>query len=329
MEERLQKILARAGVTSRRGAEELIIAGRVSVNGHVVRELGSKADPALDVVAVDGERLPQSSRPVYIMLHKPAGYVTTRHDPEGRATVFELVPDIPGLFTVGRLDRDTEGLLLLTTDGDWAERILHPRYNVEREYEVHVRGPASPSALEQLRAGIMLEGKPARPVAVFESGREGFSSVLTVVMLEGRRREVRLLCVAAGLVVKRLVRRRFGPLLLGWLAPGHWRNLDPREVVALAGRSSTDARREHNRARGPAPESGTGGQRRTEERDEQQGAMRGESKSAHRDRRSGSLRQVDDRPASGRDARLSVPRYRGDVSGRDGAGARPGDRPER
>src|SRR5690242_2476885 len=132
MQERLQKILARAGVASRRGAEELVLAGRVSVNGHVIRELGSKADPALDVVAVDGKPVQQASRPVYIMLHKPAGYVTTRHDPEGRPTVFELVPDIPGLFTVGRLDRDTEGLLLLTTDGDWAERILHPRYNVER-----------------------------------------------------------------------------------------------------------------------------------------------------------------------------------------------------
>ena len=234
MPERLQKILARAGVASRRAAEELILAGRVSVNGEVVRELGTKADPITDAVAVDGRFLSAPSPSVYLMLNKPAGYVTTASDPEGRPTVYELVPEIAGLFTVGRLDLMTEGLLIFTTDGDWAERIAHPRYHVEREYEVHVRGDVSRGAMEWLREGIMLDGKLARPVAADEVRREGSTSVLRVVMLEGRRHEVRLICAGVGLSVRQLIRRRYGPLLLGWLAQGQWRYLDAREVTALS-----------------------------------------------------------------------------------------------
>jgi 23S rRNA pseudouridine2605 synthase len=233
VEERLQKILARAGVASRRAAESLIVEGRVTVNGKVVTELGTRADPSTDVVAVDGMQVLWAVKHSYIMLNKPPGYVTTRYDPEGRPTVFELVPDIPGLFSVGRLDRETEGLLLLTTDGTWAERIAHPRYEVEREYEVRISGPVPEGSLQQLRQGIMLDGKLARPVAAYQSGENGLSAILTIVILEGRKREVRMLCTAAGLRVKRLVRRRLGPVLLGWLALGHWRNLDMQEVKSL------------------------------------------------------------------------------------------------
>jgi 23S rRNA pseudouridine2605 synthase len=258
MVERLQKILARGGVASRRAAEGLILAGRVTVNGRVVTELGSKADPESDTVAVDGAPVLRAAEHAYIMLHKPAEYVTSRHDPEGRPTVYELVPDIPGLFTVGRLDRETEGLLLLTTDGAWAERIAHPRYAVEREYEVRVVGPVPPFVLEEIRAGIVLDGRLARPVAAYQSGENGASAILTVVLVEGRKREVRMLCFAAGIRVKRLTRRRIGSLQLGWLGVGQWRKLDPREVTSLVqgeGRRSAHAARRQEA--GPrAPESG-------------------------------------------------------------------------
>ena len=246
MEERLQKILARAGVASRRAAEELILAGRVTVNGQVVRELGSRADPDNDAVAVEGVKIVRARQQHYLMLHKPAGYVTTRSDPDGRPTVYELVPDIPGLFTVGRLDMETEGLLLLTTDGEWAEKVAHPRNGVEREYEARTAGPMPPGSLEKLQDGIMLDGRLARPLSAREVGREGFSSILSIVMLEGRRREVRLLCAGAGIRVKRLIRRRFGTVRLGWLAPGHWRHLTQQEVVNLV-----EGRARHVAARRP------------------------------------------------------------------------------
>lgn len=232
IEERIQKILARAGIASRRAAEDLIRAGRVTVNG-TVAELGARADAARDTIRVDGRAVAQQESAAYLMLNKPSGYVCTRSDPQGRPTVYELVPAIPGLFTVGRLDLDTEGLLLLTSDGDWAERLSHPRNGIEREYEVHVRGPVAPGAIEALLEGTEVEGRHAAPIAAFESGREGFASVLTVVMVEGRRREVRLLCAAAGIGVRRLVRRRYGALRLGWLAEGNWRELDAREVAAV------------------------------------------------------------------------------------------------
>ncbi|HWE64591.1 MAG TPA: pseudouridine synthase [Chloroflexota bacterium] len=317
MQERLQKILARAGIASRRHAEELILAGRVGVNGRIVRELGSKADPAVDEVTVDGRLVPRAERPVYIMLNKPAGYVSTRVDPEERPTVYDLVPDVPGLFSVGRLDQDTEGLLLLTTDGAWAQRVAHPRYTVEREYEVHVRGPVPPGTLERLRAGIMLEGRPARPLAAFESGRSGFAGIVTIVLQEGRKREVRLLCAAADLPVQRLVRRRVGSLLLGWLATGHWRYLDAREVEALArGHREHDLSREHRMPARDRRESGWQ-ERRTEA---------GESDDTHRNRRSSGLGQVHDRPPSGSRAGLPLSGHRHYVPGRDGAGDRRRDR---
>lgn len=236
--ERLQKVLARGGVASRRAAEHLIAEGRVTVNGQVKRELGTRADPAVDLVAVDGVPVRLAVQHRYIMLHKPPGYVTTRSDPEGRPTVYDLLPNIPGLFSVGRLDKDTEGLLLMTTDGDWAEKVAHPRHGLEREYEVRPSGPLRPGSIERLRAGIILDGRPARPAAVRELRGEGGAVVLSVVMLEGRRREVRLLCAGADIPVKRLIRKRFGNLMLGWLAVGHWRNLSAGEVGALLPRGA-------------------------------------------------------------------------------------------
>ncbi|MGH2344149.1 MAG: pseudouridine synthase, partial [Chloroflexota bacterium] len=227
---------ARGGVASRRAAEQLIVEGRVTVNGQVMRELGSRADPAADVVAVDGVPIRLAAQHRYIMLHKPAGYVTTRSDPEGRPTVYDLLPDVPGLFSVGRLDKETEGLLLMTTDGDWAEKLAHPRHGLEREYEVRPSGSLRPGSIECLRAGIILDGRPARPAAVRELRGEGGGIVLSIVMTEGRRREVRLLCAGADILVKRLIRKRFGNLMLGWLAPGHWRNLSAGEVSGLVPR---------------------------------------------------------------------------------------------
>lgn len=238
MEERLQKLLARGGVASRRAAEHLIVEGRVTVNGKVVRELGTRADPQTAEVAVDGVPIRPADQPKYIMLHKPPGYVTTRSDPEGRPTVYDLLPAVPGLFSVGRLDKDTEGLLLLTTDGAWAEQVAHPSHGVEREYEVRVAGPLCPGSLARLRTGIILDGRPARPAAVRELRVEGGAAVLSVVMMEGRRREVRLLCAGADIPIKRLIRKRFGNLMLGWLAQGHWRNLSRQEVAGLMPRAA-------------------------------------------------------------------------------------------
>ncbi|MDB5059683.1 MAG: rluB [Chloroflexi bacterium] len=318
MEERLQKILARGGIASRRAAEELILEGRVSVNGRIVTELGTRANPEVDVVAMDGVPVLRSVKHSYIMLHKPPGYVTTRHDPEGRPTVFELVPDIPGLFTVGRLDRETEGLLLLTTDGAWAEQIAHPRYEVEREYEVRIVGPISPNALAWLREGIMLDGKLARPVAAYQSGQNGQSAILTIVILEGRKREVRMLCAAAGLTVKRLIRRRVGSILLGWLAEGHWRNLNQQEVEALRGVSR------------PARLSSGNREPRSRTRDNIAGgeAEASVSDDMYRNRRARGVGQVDDRPEPGVSSGVPLSRHRRNVSRSDQPRVGPRNRSE-
>src|SRR4029453_17409066 len=159
MQERIQKILARAGVASRRGAERVMTEGRVSVNGVTVRELGTKADVTADDVRVDGVRLRPPREPVYILLNKPKGAVSTRHDPEGRTTVMDLVPSVAGLFPVGRLDVTTEGLILLTNDGAFAERVAHPRYEVARVYQAKVRGVPEDQALRRLRDGVRVEGE--------------------------------------------------------------------------------------------------------------------------------------------------------------------------
>lgn len=226
--ERLQKVLARVGLGSRRTCEELIADGRVTVNG-VVAVLGRRIDPAVDHVAVDG--VPLGTRPdlVHYLLNKPAGVITTAHDPQGRPTVVDLVPAEPRVFPVGRLDEDTEGLLVLTNDGELTHRMTHPSYGLEKEYLAHVEGRPDRGALRRLREGIELEDgitAPARASLVEPS-------VLRLVIHEGRNRQVRRMCAAVGHPVVRLVRVRIGPLLDRRLPPGAWRPLTTEEVRSL------------------------------------------------------------------------------------------------
>lgn len=231
---RLQKLLSRAGVASRRRAEELILAGRVRVNGEPVTELGARVDSERDRVEVDGREVALSA-PAWIALHKPPGYVTTRRDPQGRPTIYDLLPaKLRGLFHVGRLDADSEGLLILTNEGDVANRLLHPRYGVDRVYEVEVEGRVSAATERRLLRGIELEDGPARAQAI-ERRRATAPGItrLRITMRDGRKRIVRRMMAAAGHPVRRLVRLSHGPVRLGRLAPGAWRRLSTREVEAL------------------------------------------------------------------------------------------------
>lgn len=236
---RLQKFLARAGAASRRGSEALMSAGRVTVNGSVVTELGSKVDPAVDTVAVDGKVVTLSDVPKTIMLHKPAGFVTTMSDPHARRTVAELVPtdEYPGLFPIGRLDKDTTGLLLFSTDGDLGNALLHPSHHVNKTYEALVRGRISDSAIARLEAGVVLEDGPTAPATVRRIGSRASdpasSSRVEITIHEGRKRQVRRMCEAVGHEVMRLHRASFGPLSLGSLKPGAWRELSADELAQL------------------------------------------------------------------------------------------------
>lgn len=231
---RLQKFLSQAGVASRRAAEEMIRAGRVSINGKVSTELGVKVDPDRDKVEVDGRPV-GAVEPVWIALHKPPGYVVSRHDPQGRPTIYDLIPpEYAGLFHVGRLDFESEGLILLTNDGDVAHRLLHPSYEMDRVYDVGVRGKVSDDDIALLLDGIELEDGIARAISVQRRPSPGpRADRLLVTLREGRKREVRRLFRAIGHPVRRLVRRRFGPIELGRLKPGQTRRLTRREVTAL------------------------------------------------------------------------------------------------
>ena len=232
-EERLQRALARAGFGSRRACEELIVQGRVSLNG-TVATLGDRADPDRDEVAVDGVTVNLDPNVRYYALNKPAGVVTTMNDPQGRPDIRGYLPDDgPRVFPVGRLDRDTEGLLLLTNDGELANRLMHPRYQVEKEYLAEVQGEPSDRHLARLRRGVELEDGFARAVSARIVDRSGDRVSIRLVMTEGRKREVRRLLGAIGLPVVRLVRVRVGPVRLGPLAPGAIRALEPDEVHAL------------------------------------------------------------------------------------------------
>ena len=226
--ERLQKVLARIGVGSRRTVEDLIAEGRVTVNGGPA-VLGARIDVARDEVAVDGVVYSVVPDTVTYLLNKPAGVVTTASDPQGRPTVVELVPTEPRVFPVGRLDYDTEGLLLLTNDGSLAHRLTHPSFGVEKEYLAHVRGTPSRAALRRLRHGIELDDGPTAPAQV--SAPE--PGVLRITIHEGRNRQVRRMCEAVGHPVLRLVRTRIGPLVDARLGPGAWRALTAEEVLSL------------------------------------------------------------------------------------------------
>jgi 23S rRNA pseudouridine2605 synthase len=229
---RLNKALSAAGLGSRRAVEDLVRAGRVSVDGEVVRDLGRRVDPAHDRVTVDGSRVVLDERRRYWLLNKPAGVISTAADPSGRPTVVGLVPDQPRVFPVGRLDRDTEGLLLLTNDGPLAYRLTHARYGVEKRYLAEVeRLPADAPA--RLRRGVELEDGLAKPVRVRVVGGAGRRRMLEVVLVEGRNREVRRLLEAVGAPVRRLVRTAVGPIRLTGLAPGEFRALRSDEIRSL------------------------------------------------------------------------------------------------
>lgn len=229
---RIHRALARAGIASRRKAEELVAAGRVRVNGAVART-GQSVDPARDVITVDGTALAPPQRPTWLVLHKPAGVLTSRPDGSDRRTVFDLVPDVPGLTYVGRLDYLTEGVLLLTTDGEAAHRLTHPSSEIERTYVAVVRGDV-PAAVRRARGGVPLEDGVVRPVSVDAVQGADRQWQLTVTIREGRNREVRRLCEALDLEVRRLVRTQFGPVKLGSLPLGASRPLTARERAVLA-----------------------------------------------------------------------------------------------
>jgi 23S rRNA pseudouridine2605 synthase len=231
--ERLQRLLARAGYGSRRSCEELIIQGRVTLNG-TVATLGDRADPVEDEVRVDGLEVNLDPNVKYYAFHKPAGVVTTMRDPQGRPDIRAFVPEAgPRVFPVGRLDRDTEGLLLLTNDGDLANALMHPRFGVEKEYLAEVEGVPTTKHVGWLRRGLELEDGHARAKSARVAGRSGDRGAVRLVMTEGRKREVRRLLTAVGLPVTRLIRVRVGAIRLGGLPPGELRELTHDEVIAL------------------------------------------------------------------------------------------------
>lgn len=241
---RLQKLLSAAGVASRRHAEALILEGRVSVNGKVVLELGTRADPDRDHVRVDGARVNAAKRRRYVLMNKPRGYVTTRSDPQGRPTVLDLLKSSREyLYPVGRLDYDSEGLVLLTNDGDLAARLMHPRHEVDREYHVRVRGIPDARSLARLAHGIVLEGRRTAPAAarLIERHRGGGEqSTITLVLREGRSRQVRKMCEAVGHPVVRLRRVRIGPLRDPALKTGAYRELTVEELRRLKKAAGSD-----------------------------------------------------------------------------------------
>jgi len=290
VEERLQKILARAGFASRRGAEQLMLEGRVVVNGKIVRELGTKADLESDDVRVDGVRVKAPHVLVYLVLNKPRGVVTTRKDPAGRPTVMALVPRVAGLFPVGRLDVTTEGLILLTNDGAFAERVSHPRYEVPRVYHAKVHRVPDPETLERLKRGVRVEGDfmAVDRARVIQAENNAW---VELTLHEGKQHEVKRLLEAVGHPVSKLRRVAFGPVTTKGLEPGQFRALTPAEIAGLrkgeGGRAPAmrriPRRRKHPAApaRPPIPARPAGptrraqGTRRTETPPPPRGAARG------------------------------------------------------
>lgn len=232
---RLQKFLARAGVASRRASEKLIEAGRISVNGQVVTELGTKVDPEADEVRLDGAPVRKAAEAVTLMLNKPAGYLTSMKDPQGRPCVAQLVPldEFPALYPLGRLDYDTTGLLLFSTDGELGNAVLHPSHHVDKTYRALVKGKPSEAALDRLRSGVVLDDGPTQPAEVRLAGRKGKNAYVEIIIHEGRKRQVKRMCEAIGHPVLQLHRASFGPFELGDLPEGKYRVLSEQEVAAL------------------------------------------------------------------------------------------------
>ncbi len=258
--ERLQKLISQAGITSRRAAEELILNGRVTVNGTVVTKLGSKADPAQDRIAVDGKPLRFSAKHLYILLNKPTGYITALKDSQGRPLVTDLLKGVEErVYPVGRLDYNTEGLLLLTNDGEWANRLMHPRHEVEKEYHVRVRGKALDQQLKRMAGGVELEEGVTAPAVVRLVKSSDQNDWISVTIHEGRNRQVRRMCEAVSLSVVRLRRVRYGSLEIGALKPGQFRYLTEAEVKGLLqpGQAPQPSQPEPQKAQKPRPSRST------------------------------------------------------------------------
>lgn len=231
-ETRIQKVLSENGIVSRRKAEELIKQGKIQVNGHPA-VLGQKIDPVKDLITMDGQRvyLERATHKMYIMLNKPRGYVTTMSDELGRRCIKELIDDVPErVYPIGRLDKDSEGLLLLTNDGDFANFIMHPSHHVSKTYRVTVRPSISDEQLVQLSSGVEVDGRMTAPAVIHVLEKQPGRVVLQMVIHEGRNRQIRKMCEAVGLEVARLKRTTVGPVKLGMLQPGEWRELKPSEV---------------------------------------------------------------------------------------------------
>jgi 23S rRNA pseudouridine2605 synthase len=254
MEERLQKLLAQAGHGSRRACEEYLVQGRVRVNGRVA-ELGQKADPEVDEITFDGQALARPEKRTYILLYKPRGVVSSLEPQGDRKTVMDLVPADERLYPVGRLDLDSEGLILLTNDGDLTNRITHPRYETEKEYRVLLGDEPDSKQLNAWRHGVVLEGQRTAPAEVEREGHTAEGTWLKVVMHEGRKHEIRDIARTLGLWVHRLIRVRLGALTIGALKPGQWRPLEPKEIAQLKKPAGRQPRREAQRSR---PASNTG-----------------------------------------------------------------------
>ncbi len=244
--ERIQKVMAARGLCSRRAAEEMIRAGRVKVNGRPVK-LGDSMDAARDELSLDGETVRHNKHApkLYLMLNKPRGYLTTAADERGRRTVMDLVADVGGrVYPVGRLDKDSEGLLLFTNDGDFANKMMHPGSGVAKLYRATVRPRASELQCEKLASGVTLDdGSRTMPASVRVVAADEGRSVLEISIREGKNRQIRRMCEAVGLQVARLRRSAVGPLKLGMLKPGAWRELSPAEVRALKGSAAKAARK--------------------------------------------------------------------------------------
>ena len=230
---RLQKFLSESGVTSRRKAEELILAGKVKLNGHIA-EIGSKVDPKRDKVTVRGKTVVANTQKVYIMLHKPRGFVTTLNDEFDRKNVADLVKEVGvRVFPVGRLDKDSEGLLFMTNDGEFANELTHPSKHVNKTYRVTVAGQVDDEKLDRLSSGIEIEGRKTLPCDVFVIERKEDRTVLTFIIQEGRNRQIRKMCEAVKLEVLRLKRTEIAGVKMGMLKQGDWRHLNEREMQRL------------------------------------------------------------------------------------------------